>query len=36
MGELVNRRATTGVLAAILALIALLNIVLIVQTVRGG
>jgi manganese transport protein len=36
MGELVNRRTTTGVLAAILALIALLNVVLIVQTVRGG
>lgn len=36
MGELVNRRVTTWVLAAILGLIALLNVVLIVQTVRGG
>jgi manganese transport protein len=36
MGNLVNRRATTWVLAAILGMIALLNVVLIVQTVRGG
>jgi manganese transport protein len=36
MGNLVNRRATTWVLAAILGMIALLNVVLVVQTVRGG